>query len=178
MRQILVAGSGEVLECGCPSEYPDWHGQDIDLAHHAAHTLPITSFLHMPLAYETYRQRQQTEIEQLELRERWPGFALTRTGWLRGQLIRLLEDGESPSRHFTRLAADFQVQASLHHGGIGTIRNSVRDQQIQLLDSSRMPKELYLCYLTCPRCSEQRGGERILLLRRWKASKRLAKKIG
>lgn len=165
-----------ILECGCPGDYPDWHNQDIDLAHHAAHALPIATFLHMPLSYETYRQRQQQEIEQLELHERWPGFALTRTGLFRGQLIRLLEDSSSPSRHFTRLAADFQLHGFLHHGGIGTIRNSVREQQMQLLDSGRMPKEMYLSYLTCPRCSEERGGERIMLLRRFKTSKRLARK--
>jgi len=166
-----------ILECGCPSEYPDWHGQYIDLAHHCAHVLPIASFLHMPLSFETYRQRQQNEIEQLELQERWPGFALSRNGWLRGTMIRLLEDSESPSRHFQHLGADFQLQAMLHDGGIGTVRKSVREQQELLLDSGRMPKEMYLAYLTCPRCSEERGGDRLMLLRRWRASSRLAKKI-
>jgi hypothetical protein len=165
-----------MLECGCPADYPDWHGQDIDLGHQPAHILPIASFLHMPLSYEIYKQRQQSEIEQLELRERWPGFALTRTGWLRGEMIRLLEEGESPSRHFHHLPADFQLQGFLHEGGIGTVRKSVREQQMLLLDSGRMPKEMYLAYLTCPTCSEARGGDRILLLRRWRASGRLAKK--
>ncbi|HEC18726.1 MAG TPA: hypothetical protein ENI97_05225 [Gammaproteobacteria bacterium] len=167
-----------ILECGCPGEYPDWHGQDVDLAFHTAHVLPIASFLHMPLSFETYRQRQQDEIEQLELHERWPGFALTRTGWLRGKMIRLLEDKESPSRHFQHLPMDFQLQGFLHEGGIGTLRKSVREQQMRLLDNGRMPKEMYLAYLTCPRCSEERGGERILLLRRWRSSGRLAKKTG
>ena len=165
-----------MLECGCPGDYPDWHNQDIDLSHHAAHVLPIATFLHMPLSYELYKQRQQNEIEQLELHENWPGFTLTRTGLLRGKLIRLLQDKTSPSRHFARLPTDFQLQGFLHHGGIGTIRNSVRQQQMQLLDNGRMPKEIYLSYLTCPRCSEGRGGERILLLRRWQASQRLARK--
>ena len=36
-----------------------------------------------------------------------------------------------------------------------------------ILDSGRMPKELYLCHLTCPHCSADRGGDRILVLRRW-----------
>ena len=165
-----------MLECGCPAEYPDWHKQNVDLAHHAAHVLPIASFLHMPLSFETYRQRQQNEIEQLEMIERWPGFALTQTGWLRGKMIRLLEDCESPSRHFQRLPADFQLQGFLHEGGIGTVRTSVRKQQEMLLDSGRMPKEMYLSYLTCPKCSEERGGDRILLLRRWRASRRLEQK--
>ena len=166
-----------ILECGCPAEYPDWHDKDIDLAHHAAHVLPIATFLHMPLSYETYRQRQQQEIEQLELQEQWPGFALTRTGWFGGELIRLLISSNSPSRHVKQLAGDFQLSGLLHHGGIGTIRNSVREQQMRLLDNGRMPKEIYLCYLTCPRCSEDRGGEKILLLRRWQASKKLASKV-
>ena len=166
-----------MLECGCPGEYPDWHGQEIDLSHHMAHVLPITTFLHMPLAYETYRQQQQREIDQLELHERWPGFALTRTGIFRGQLIRLLEGNVSPSRHFKNLQADLVVHAFLHKGGIGTMRKSVREQQETLLDSGRMPKEIYLSHLTCPRCCEDRGGERMLLLRRFKTNQRLAKKI-
>lgn len=167
-----------ILECGCPQDYPDWHDRDIDLSLHAAHVLPIASFLHMPLAYESYRQRQQDEITQLELHETWPGFTLTRTGLLRGRLIRLLEDSTSPSRHFRHLDAHFQCRGLLHQGGIGTIRDSVRQQQMQLLDAGRMPGELYLSYLTCPRCSEARGGERILLVRRWKPSKVLARKTG
>jgi hypothetical protein len=48
---------------------------------------------------------------------------------------------------------------------------------MMLLDSGDLPKEIYLSYLTCPRCSEERGGERILLLRRWKASNRLSRKV-
>lgn len=165
-----------ILECGCPGDYPDWHQQDVELSHHAAHILPIATFLHMPLAYDSYRQRQQQEIEQLGLHERWPGFTLTRTGLLRGRCMRLLQDATSPSRHFTRLPADFQLHALLHPGGIGTIRNSVREQQMTLLDSGRMPREIYLAYLTCPRCSEQRGGDKILLLRRWQQNERLARK--
>jgi hypothetical protein len=166
-----------ILECGCPGDYPDWHQQDVDLSHHAAHVLPIPTFLHMPLSYDLYRQRQQGEIEQLELREIWPGFALTRTGFFRGRLIRLLENGESPSRHVTNLEGSLKLYGLLHEGGIGTIREPVRQQQMALLDKGRMPKELYLSYLTCPRCSEQRGGEKILLLRRWKDNPRLAAKV-
>ena len=167
-----------ILDCGCPGTYPDWHNQEIDLSLHAVHILPIATFLHMPLSYESYRQRQQLEVEQLDLQEKWPGFALTRTGVFRGQLIRLVENTTSPSRHFKHLDSDFRLHGHLHPGGIGTIRNSVREQQMQLLDTGRMPKEIYLSYLTCPRCSEQRGGDKILLLRRWKANKALARKTG
>ena len=91
-------------------------------------------------------------------------------------MIRLLQDCESPSRHFQRLPADFQLHGLLHEGGIGTVRTSVRKQPEILLDSGRMPKEMYLSYLTCPRCSEKRGGDRILLLRRWRSSQRLEQK--
>jgi hypothetical protein len=48
---------------------------------------------------------------------------------------------------------------------------------MQLFDMGRMPKELYLCYLTCPVCSEEKGGDKILLLRRWQASATLSKRI-
>ncbi len=167
-----------ILDCGCPGEYPDWQGQDVDLALQPAHVLPIASFLFMPLAYEVYRQRQQEEIDALGLEERWPGFALTRTGLLRGRVIRLLTHGESPSRHVQPLPGQFTLQATLHEGGIGSVRTSVREQQMGLLDRGRLPKEMYMAYLTCPRCAEARGGERILLLRRWQPSPRLASRTG
>ncbi len=167
-----------ILDCGCPGVYPDWQDQDIDLAHHAAHTLPIASFLYMPLAYDTYRQRQQLGIEQLELEERWPGFALSRTGLFGGRLIRLLKDGQSPSRHVGNLPARFQLNVRMHAGGIGTVRDTVRRQQMDLLDSGRMPKEIYMAYLTCPRCAEARGGERIMVLRRWEERPRLKRRQG
>ncbi len=167
-----------ILDCGCPGDYPDWQGQDIDLAHQAAHTLPIASFLYMPLAYDTYRQRQQVDIEQLELEECWPGFALSRTGLVGGQLIRLLKDSRSPSRHVGNLPGKFQLNVQLHEGGIGTIRDTVRQQQMTLLDSGRMPKEVYMAYLTCPRCAEERGGERIMVLRRWEENPRLKRQQG
>ncbi len=167
-----------ILDCGCPGDYPDWQGKDIDLAHQAAHTLPIASFLYMPLAYDTYRQRQQVDIEQLELEERWPGFALSRTGLFSGRLIRLLKDSRSPSRHVGNLPGNFQLNVQLHEGGIGTIRDTVRQQQMTLLDSGRMPKEIYMAHLTCPRCAEERGGERIMVLRRWEENPRLKRRQG
>ncbi len=128
-----------ILDCGCPGDYPDWQGQDIDLAHQAAHTLPIASFLYMPLSYETYRRRQQLDIEQLELEEIWPGFAMSRTGLFGGVLIRLLKDSQSLSRRVGSLPTKFQLNALIHEGGIGTVRNTVRQQQMTLLDSGRMP---------------------------------------
>lgn len=166
-----------ILECGCPGSYPDWHDREVDLSHHAAHVLPIPTFLYMPLSYDLYRQRQQQEIEHLELQEVWPGFALTRSGLFRGRLIRLLQNSDSPSRHVTTLDSPLKIYGLLHEGGIGTVQRTVRQQQMTLLDKGRMPKELYLAHLTCPRCAEQRGGEKILVLRRWKENSRLAARL-
>jgi hypothetical protein len=129
------------------------------------------------MSYDTYAQRQQQDIERLELHEQWPGLVLTKTGFLKGQLIRLLTSGESPSRYIRFLELDFKLHGYLHPGGIGTIKQSVRALQNRLFDLGRMPKELYLCYLTCPLCADQKGGDKILLLRRWKASPTLAKRL-
>jgi hypothetical protein len=75
------------------------------------------------------------------------------------------------------LEADFKVRGFLHPGGIGTLKKSLRQLQNTLFDMGRMPKELYLCYLTCPVCSDSKGGEKILLLRRWRQSPTLEKRV-
>ena len=164
-------------QCPCPTSYPQWHEQDVDLSGKPVHVLKIPAFLYMPLSYDLYVQRQVTDIEQLELEEEWPGFVLTRTGFLRGEMIRLLKNGESPSRFVRFLQGSFIVRGYLHNGGIGTIKESTRQLPMQLFDMGRMPKELYLCYLTCPVCSEEKGGDKILLLRRWQESATLSKRI-
>ena len=163
--------------CLCPASYPDWHLQDVDLGGQATHSLPMPTFFNMPLSYDAYVQRQQQDIEQLELQEQWPGLVLTRTGFIRGVLIRLLTNGDSPSRFVHYLESDFKLHGLLHPGGIGTIKDSLRALQNRLFDMGRMPKEVYLCYLTCPLCSERKGGDKILLLRRWKESPTLAKRL-
>lgn len=163
-------------ECGCPSAFPPWHEQDVDLGGYRIHTLPIPTLLHMPLSYEIYVQRQQRSLEQLHLRELWPGLVLTRTGLLRGSITRLLEDVPSLSRHVGYLPSPFHVRVHLHHGNVSTIRQAIQAMQAQLLDSGCMPREAYLCYLTCPRCAGERGGEKILLLRRWQKSGLLEKR--
>jgi hypothetical protein len=163
--------------CACPTNYPQWHEQDVDLSGQPVHRLKIPSFLYMPLSYDMYARRQQDDIERLELEEQWPSLVLTRTGLLRGEILRLLTSSQSPSRFVTNLEGSFQVRGFLHRGGIGTIKESTRQLQMQLFDMGRMPKELYLCYLTCPVCSEQKGGEKILLLRRWQHSATLARRI-
>jgi hypothetical protein len=163
--------------CPCPSHYPDWHEKDIDLSGKPAHILPMPTLFHMPLSYDMYAQKQQKDIDLLELQEQWPGLVLTRTGFFRGSLIRVLTSGESPSRFIRYLEQDFKLRGFLHQGGIGTIKDSTRRLQNSLFDMGRMPKELYLCYLTCQLCNEQKGGDKILLLRRWKESPTLAKRL-
>ncbi len=165
------------LECGCPESYPSWDGVDIDLGGQAILRLPTPNFLHMPISIEAYMGKQRKMIEQLGLEEPWPGFTLNRTGWFRGQLTRLVEDTTSPSRHVSRLPAPFNIRARVHNGLIDTIRKTMRQIQAELLDSGRIPKELYLSYLTCPRCADKRGGEKILLTRRWEESTTLTKRI-
>ena len=165
------------LPCGCPEHYPGWHGDDINLGSQKVLSLPIGTFLHMPVGYDVYLGRLRHMLKQLELEERWPGFVLTRTGWLKGRLIALIDDTASPSRHVSRLPDPFNVSAVLHRGGMESVRDSVRQLQSRLLDQGRMPRELYLCHLTCDRCSDERGGDLIMLVRRWDSSKRLARKI-
>jgi hypothetical protein len=164
-----------MLPCGCPSEYPDWDGRDVDLGGQAVISLGIPMLFHMPLAYEAYLQRQQQEVERLDLKEQWPGFILTRTGFLRGSIMRLLTSGDSPSHRVTLLPRPFNLHAALHRGDVGTMRNVVKDMQLALLERARIPKELYLSYLTCPTCEEERGGARVLLARRWEESSLLKK---
>ncbi len=165
-----------MLDCGCPADFPAWNDEDIDLGGYCSHSLPIPNLFHMPLAFESYLQRQNQALQQLQLRERWPGLVLTRTGLFRGTITRLLEDASSLSRHVRYLPTPFMVYAKLHHGNVSTSRSAIRETQMILLDSGRMPKELYLCHLSCPRCETTRGGEQILLLRRWVESPTLKKR--
>lgn len=164
-------------QCLCPTEYPQWHEHDLDFSGKPVHALNLPCFLFMPLSYEHHVQRQQHDIKQLELEEEWPQLVLTRTGLLRGEILRLLKSGDSPSRFVRHLEGSFQLRGYLHKGGIGTIKQSTRELQMQLFDLGRMPKELYLCYLTCPICADEKGGDKILLLRRWKESRTLARRI-
>lgn len=153
--------------CGCPETYPAWNGKDVDLAGQCVHRLSIPTFFHMPLAYEAYTRRQAESIEQLGLKEMWPGFTLTRMGMLGGEILRLLEDSQSPSRLVQHLTPPFTANVALHPGDIGTIAKTVQPQQMALVESGRVPKDLFLSYLTCPLCTERKGGDKILLVRRW-----------
>lgn len=166
------------LDCGCPSTFPDWHKQDINLGGELAHVLPIPLFLHMPIGFEAYVARQQQMLDQLNMEERWPGLVLTRSAAFRGKIIRLLEEAFSPAHHLEHLPNPFHVRGYLHKGDIGTISKGVREAQTELLEAGRRPKELYLCYLTCPRCAKAKGGDKILLLRRWVESPALQRRRG
>ncbi len=165
------------LPCGCPEHFPQWDGQDIELGSEPMFDFPIPTFLHMPMGYEVYLGRVRHLIKQLELDERWPGFYLTRTGWMHGQILAPLQQGDSPSRHVAHLPSPFKLRVKLHKGDISSIKISTREVQSALLDSGHMPKELYLSYLTCPSCAEQRGGTMIMLLRRWVESAQLSRRI-
>ncbi len=162
--------------CGCPTEIPAWDGEDVDLGGIQVHALPIPMFMHMPIAYDLYLDRQRQLIEKLGVKERWPGLVLSRTGFFRGSLTRLLEETLSPSRHIRMLPKPFWLRAVVHHGNVSTSYKVIQRMQAELVDAGRAPKELYMCHLTCPLCSEARGGERILLLRRWEESAFLKKR--
>jgi len=165
------------LHCRCPESYPSWDGTDQSLAGQTVHRMSIASFFHMPLAYESYVGKQLENVEQLGLSEKWPGFVLTKTGMWGGEIIRFIEDAETASRCVQILPPPFDVNVMLHEGGIGTVQKTLRAQQMKIVDSGKKPKELYLAYLSCPVCAERKGGEKILLFRRWLTSERLVKKI-
>lgn len=164
--------------CNCPEHYPDWAGRDVDLAGRCVHTFPIASFFFMPLGFDISVERQRENIEGLELKETWPGLVLARTGMFKGSIMRFLEPNSSPGRFVSYLAKPFDVNVRLHEGGMGTVRQTVAAQQSDLLREAKMPKEIYLAHLTCPLCSERKGGEKILVFRRWLASAKLARRLG
>ncbi len=165
------------LECGCPSEYPDWDGQDIDLGATLVHEQGTAMFFHMPIGFEAYLDRQHSDIERLELHERWPGFVLAESGMFRGRILALLSEDNSPARNTYRLKNPYMLRVRLFEGDVREIKNEIRHMQSELFDQARMPKNLYLSYLTCPRCQEARGGTKIMLLRHWEKSPKLEQRL-
>lgn len=166
-----------ILPCGCPEHYPDWDGEDVNLGGELVHEQPAPMLMHLPLAFNLYRHRQHEDIARLDLTERWPGFTLTKSAAFRGRHLRILEDEECPARHVRRLPNPFRLRVALHHGDVGSIRALVRQMQTELVQSGCMPKEIYLAYLTCPVCAEERGGSRMMVLRRWIPSKKLKERL-
>jgi len=167
-----------MLDCGCPSEYPQWDGKDVDLGACLMHEQRVPMFLHMPIGYESCLDRQHKDIRRLQLTERWPGFVLTQSAAFRGRILCPLGEDRSPARHTLRLSNPFHVRGKLMHGDIGgSIRGAVQIMQSALLDEGKMPKELFLSYLTCPRCRDARGGIKIMLTRHWVTSKKLQERL-
>jgi len=163
-----------ILPCGCPENYPDWDAQDINLGGHMVHEQPSLMFMHLPIAFDLYRQRQVDNITRLELKETWPGFALTRSAAFRGRLLRLLDDETCPARRVHRLPNPFRLRVALHQGNVSSMRPLLRDMQTHIIHSGRKPLEIYLAYLTCPICAEQRGGNKVMLFRHWIPSKKIS----
>lgn len=166
-----------ILPCGCPGDYPDWDGQDINLGGWLVHEQPTPMFMHMPLAFNLYRHKQNEDIIRLGLKERWPGFTLTKSVAFRGRHLRLLEDDPCPARRVHRLPNPFRMRVVVHQGDVGGIRPLVGRMQTELVQSACMPKEIYLSYLTCPNCAEDRGGAKVMILRHWLPSKKLKEKL-
>lgn len=131
----------------------------------------------MPVAFDMYVRKQALNIAQLGLVEEWPGLAFTRTGVWGGEMLRFITDCNSPSRLVQRLGAPFDVRVNLHDGGIGTVQKTLQKQQMKIVDLGRSPKEAYLAHLTCPVCADARGGDKILVARRWVASPGMQKRL-
>jgi hypothetical protein len=149
----------------------------VDLGGWLVHDQPAPMLLHFPIAFDLYRKRQIEDITRLGLTERWPGFALTLSATFRGGHLRVLTDESSPARHVRHLPSPFHLRVALHHGDVGTVRPVIQTMQTALIDAARMPKEIYLAYLTCPLCMEARGGHKIMVLRRWVPSEKLKARL-
>jgi hypothetical protein len=168
----------EDLVCRCPETYPeDWVGQDLDMSGSCVHRMGIASFMRMPISYESYLDRQTHNIHELGLTERWPGLAFMRTGWFGGENLRFIEPAQSPSRLVSYLAPPFNVSIKLHEGGIGTVTKTAQRQQSDIISARCRPKELFLAHLSCPVCADRKGGEKIMVMRRWLPSAQLKRRM-
>jgi len=163
------------LDCGCPEQWPDWQG-DVDLGGMLVHAQPVPMLLHMPIALEAALLKQMQDLARLELHERWPGFVLVRSAAFRGEALALLQEEHSPARRTRRLPRPFWLRVTLHEGDVGSLKPTIGAMQRTLIEEGKMPKELYLAYLTCPRCAAQRGGFKVMVLRRWQQSPRLMRR--
>jgi len=163
--------------CACPPKSPGWDEKDLELSGHCVHEMSFPTFFHMPLAYDTYVKKQAENIEQLDLKEKWPGLIFTRTGFWRGKLMRLLEAEQTASRLVKYLPAPFNLRVNLHDGGMGTVAKTIQAQHIKMSDMGRSARELYLAHLTCPVCEDRKGGEKILVIRRWIDNPRLKMRL-
>jgi Bacterial hydrolase len=166
------------LPCGCPQHYPEeWNGQDVDLGGWLVHDHPAPMLLHFPIAFDLYRKQQVEDIARLGLTERWPGFVLTRSAAFRGRHLRLLEEEDCAARRVHYLPSPFHLRVAMHRGDVGSVRPVIQQMQTALIDAGLMPKEVYLAYLTCPLCAADRGGNRMMVLRRWVPSPKLRERL-
>jgi len=137
----------------------------------------VPYFLHMPIGFEAKLFHQHATIQRMELHEQWPGFVLSQSGMFRGTILCPLQEESSPLRDLIRLPNPFLLNCRIVHGDIGQIKPAIRAMQSALLDEGKMPKALYLAYLTCPTCQQQRDGIRIMILRHWKKSTTLQARL-
>jgi len=164
--------------CPCPDTYPDWDGQSIDLSGHCVHEMRVPSIFHMPVSFDMYVSKQAYNVQDLELTELWPGLVLSKTGMWGGKILRLLKDSESSASRLVRhLPSPFNIMAQMHEGGVGTVPKAVHNMQIAMVEKGCMPKEFYLAHLTCPACCGRKGGDRILILRRYVANERIKQNL-
>ena len=164
--------------CPCPESYPDWDEKSLDLGGFCVHGMKTASILHMPVAFDMYVSKQAANVEHLELEELWPGLVLSKTGMWGGQILRILKNSEeSASRLVYHLPSPFLVMATLHDGGVGTVAKAVHKMQIAMIEKGCMPKEFYLAHLTCDLCAERKGGDKILIVRRYVPNERVQKRM-
>jgi len=169
-RQVMTV-------CQCPDSYPAWHNETVNLAGKSVFADPLFTPLHMPLNFDLQLGHQNHTLSALELKETWPGLVFMRTGLWRGELLRFLDNADAPARQIRRLAPPFNVYAVVHKGDVGTIAVTLKQIQQLLLQRGCMPKQWYLGYLTCPVCAEQKGGHKILVLRRFVENSRLKARL-
>ncbi len=165
------------LDCGCPSEYPEWHDSDIDLGGTLVHQQKTRLFLHMPIGFEAYLHKQDDDVKKLQLTPLWPGFVLSQSGMFSGRLLYPLKEQDSAVHKTHRLKNPYWLRAHILDGDISDIKNIIRSMQTTLIQEARMPKELYLSYLTCPLCQAERGGNKIMILRHWQSSEKLKQRL-
>ncbi|RMH51195.1 MAG: hypothetical protein D6682_05460 [Zetaproteobacteria bacterium] len=176
MSRAEEDGGGR-LPCGCPPAWPEWDGRDVDLGGMLVQQTSFPCLLHMPVGYEARLFHQHETLRRLELHERWPGFVLSRTGLFRGQILCPLIEERSPLHGVYNLPAPFHLRCRVVKGDVGRIKPEVQAMQSALIAEAKMPGALYLAYLTCPRCQERRGGMRIMVLRHWRRSRKLAGRL-
>src|SRR3569833_3339691 len=116
--------------CACPPRYPDWNGWDVDLVGTLVHTLAIPMLMHMPLAYGVYLEKQQRMLMQLHLAEQWPGLVLTRTGFFRGSLTRLLEQTQTPTHKQQTHTKPNKKKTTKQHGNLSTGHKVIQQMQM------------------------------------------------